>query len=126
MTCLMIRVGVTSHFLVQCTEARGEGHSYIRVTFKCHQAPQTKGSFGDRSNQKIGGSFGARSKIMGSFSESEDIKMNTGYKSLKILAAVIVTDQSLGQIIKMTLGDKIRNWGLWVTNQNLGSLSNKR
>ena len=52
---------------------------------------------------------------MGSFSESEDIKMNTGYKSLKILAAVIVTDQSLGQIIKMTLGDKIRIRGLWVT-----------
>ena len=71
------------------------------------------------ATKKWGGVFLYRSQIMESFSE---IKLITGYKSLKIQASVIVTNQSLGQIIKM-MGfgvTKSEIGGLWVTNQKLG------
>ena len=129
-----------------CSPRGGGGHSYIRVTYKCHQAPQTYGSFGDRSNQKNRGSFGDRSKITGSFSESVvkrgafgnrltnlkfmEYKTSSwpqGYKSLKILASVIVTNQSMGQIIKM-LGFGWQNQKLGVFGWQIrssGSLSDR-
>ena len=50
------------------------------------------------------------------------IKLSTGFRSLKILTSVILTNQSLGQIIKM-MGfwvTKSEIGGLWVTNQKLG------
>ena len=48
---------------------------------------------------------------------NKDIKLTTGYKSLKILASVI-GPKSLGKIIKM-MGfwvTKSEIWGPWVTN----------
>ena len=120
---------------------RGGGHSYIRVTYTCHQAPQTWGSFGDRSNQKNRGSFSNRSKIMGSFSESSK---NVGLSVISLWAIFwrtlllnFLQTKDLWNIRHQVdhrlwvLGDKIRNWGslddkseiwgLWVT-EDRGSM----
>ena len=68
-------------------ESRGGGTHIIRGDVQVPPSTSDIGSFGDRSKKKKkkknGGSFGDRSKIMGSFS---DIKLTTGYKSLKILS----------------------------------------
>ena len=82
------------------------------ISSQKYKCPQAK--------KKNRGSFGDRSKIMGSsvrvyFLQTKDfwnidIKLTTG----QILASVILTNQSLGKMIKMM--------GFWVTKSEIGGL----